>query len=735
MKPKLYTLIIIALFFVDADLTAQTNIFPQTGNAGIGTTTPLASAALEIKSTSEGLLIPRMTKAQRDAVLVSTTAKGLLIYQTDNTPGFYYYSGTAWTAISTKGANRSLNNLTSTAIDSSLLPALNNSISLGSSTLKWKDVNLYNLKFSDGTMQTTAFVKGWNLTGNASTDSSKNFVGTADAHPLIFRVNNSRAAYIGYGKSSTSIGYNALNAAATGNYNTATGTYALAANTSGNNNTANGSYALVSNTTGSYNTAFSSDALHNNTTGSYNTITGASGLYSNASGNGNVASGFASLYSNTTGYSNVAIGIAALHANTTASNVVAIGDSALYNNELGFTGDLYAGTNNVAVGSKALFSDLGGNGNTAIGTNALYSTTNGNYNVANGDHALYYDTYGGANTANGYRALYHNTGGTGNTADGFEALYNNTDGFYNTALGEQAYFSGGSYSNSTAIGYTADISASNQVRIGNSNVTSIGGYANWTNISDGRVKKNIKQNVPGLAFINKLQPITYNLDLDAADKIVQKSVIEDKDGKAIQPSQFELNSRKTKEQIVYTGFIAQDVEKAAKSLHYDFSGVDAAKNDKDLYGLRYSDFVVPLVKAVQELSKMNDAKDSVIQMQNSKIDDLESRLTKIESMLNVSSITSNNLKIENISSASLQQNIPNPFTHTTTISYTLPQKFSVAQIIITDKNGKILKTMNVSGSGKGSLNVDASTLASGAYNYSLYIDGKFITSKQMALAK
>ena len=49
------------------------------------------------------------------------------------------------------------------------------------------------------------------------------------------------------------------------------------------------------------------------------------------------------------------------------------------------------------------------------------------------------------------------------------------------------------------------------------------------------------------------------------------------------------------------------MEKAAKSLNYDFSGVDAAKNDKDLYGLRYAEFVVPLVKGVQELSKENDS--------------------------------------------------------------------------------------------------------------------------------
>ena len=53
-----------------------------------------------------------------------------------------------------------------------------------------------------------------------------------------------------------------------------------------------------------------------------------------------------------------------------------------------------------------------------------------------------------------------------------------------------------------------------------------------------------------------------------------------------------------------------------------------------------------------------------------------------------------------ISAASLQQNIPNPFTNSSTINYTLPQKFASAQIVITDKNGKTLKTVNVSDSGK-----------------------------------
>jgi len=64
---------------------------------GIGTTTPNASAMLDIVSTDAGILIPRMDQTQRDAVTVNAATTGLLIYQTNNTPGFYYYNGTAWT--------------------------------------------------------------------------------------------------------------------------------------------------------------------------------------------------------------------------------------------------------------------------------------------------------------------------------------------------------------------------------------------------------------------------------------------------------------------------------------------------------------------------------------------------------------------------------------------------------------------------------------------------------------
>ncbi|NCC73686.1 MAG: hypothetical protein EOM06_09845, partial [Sphingobacteriia bacterium] len=69
--------------------------FAQTGVA-INTTgnDPDTSAMLDVSSNTKGLLIPRMTQAQRTAIALP--GKGLLVYQTETPEGFYYYDGTSW---------------------------------------------------------------------------------------------------------------------------------------------------------------------------------------------------------------------------------------------------------------------------------------------------------------------------------------------------------------------------------------------------------------------------------------------------------------------------------------------------------------------------------------------------------------------------------------------------------------------------------------------------------------
>src|SRR6266496_677961 len=393
------------------------------------------------------------------------------------------------------------------------------------------------------------------------------------------------------------------------------------------------------------------------------------------------------------------------------------------------------GTGNFFAGLNAGNILVGGSYNTGLGQFSLFSLTSGTGNTANGYQALYRNNDGSYNTANGSLALTNNTTGNFNSALGYASLNQNTTGFNNTALGSEADVSKNNLFNATAIGYGAIVDESNKVRIGDGSVKSIGGAVDWTKLSDGRYKKNIKENVAGLAFINSLRPITYTVNIQGLNEYYnkgRKQLLSD----SVSANEEAVNAEMKKAEdeaskIVYNGFIAQEVEETAKKLNYEFSGVDKPQSKDGVYGLRYAEFVVPLVKAVQELSKMNDALQKQNDEQQKEIDELKA-IVLGNNQNNISPRDKTDIKITD---ASLAQNAPNPFTNTTTISYSLPSKFTTAQIIITDKNGKQLKQVNVSGSGNGTVNIDASVLSSGAYNYSLIVDGKVISSKQMVVGK
>lgn len=436
----------------------------------------------------------------------------------------------------------------------------------------------------------------WNLTGNAGTSPSTNFIGTTDANSLVFKANNIFSGFIDVS-----------------NYNTAFGYYALAANSSG-------------------------------------------------SGQGNTAFGKSTLQY-CTSEQNTAVGWVALNYLTT------------------------------------------GVGNTGIGFNALLSTTT---------------AY--KNTAVGHSALKNVTTGDNNTAVGTSALSGNYTGTNNTALGKDADVNNTSYSNTTAIGYFATATASNQVRIGNSSVTSIGGYVGWSNISDGRFKKDIQSNVPGLDFIKLLQPVTYHLDVTGIEQRLRPAAAQ-----ANRLPAEEASARKAKEQILFSGFVAQDVETAAKKLGYDFNGVDAPKNENDLYSLRYADFVVPLVKSVQELSAVNDSLKEQINNLQSQLDKV---LQQIDLLKNEQTISGTN-----DNQAILKQNAPNPFNSTTVISYYLPASCKTAQVVISNASGQLLKNITLTGRGAGQTTLSAGELAAGTYFYTLYTDGKKTDTKQMVLTR
>lgn len=297
----------------------------------------------------------------------------------------------------------------------------------------------------------------------------------------------------------------------------------------------------------------------------------------------NTGLGFQALSSLTSGSRNCAFGTGSLRSITTGGYNISIGYHSLRDN--------ISGTSNIAIGFESMVNSTVSD-NVAIGHYTLEAVS-GAYNTAIGLAALRETTTGGSNVGVGHVALYDNTTGASNTAVGRYALYGNISGGLNTAIGNSANSQVDGYSNTTAIGYLSTTAASNRVRIGNASITQIAGQVSWTAASDGRIKKDVQENVPGLSFITKLRPVTYRFDSK-----VQNEIMGIKDEAADYPGRYEIDD------IVQTGFIAQEVEDAAKRSGFDFSGVSRPAGENDIYGLRYADFVVPVVKAVQEQQKM-----------------------------------------------------------------------------------------------------------------------------------
>ena len=568
---------IITVFFIvhGLILSAQTSNIQQRTSINDDGAAPDSSAILDVQSTDKGILMPRMTSGQRANIVHPAT--GLLVFQSDSPSGFWFYADTSWVHLSTPQST-----------------------------------------ISDADKDTKIQVDKNNIDNDKiyfELDGTEHFVMDG---PRLEVLNSGNSVFMGVGAG--------MHDDLTANNNVGIGRLALHQNIGGSQNVAVGAFALTDNTIGHDNTALGRGTLANNINGNKNVSVGFSSMFFNTSGNNNIGVGYFALSSNTTGNNNTASGFYTMWRNTTGSNNVAYGPRTMLDNTVG--------SSNVAIGAGALHENKDRSNLVAIGDSALFRNgeyTNFSYdaiaNTAIGSKTLFYNILGRYNTATGYRAAYTNSSGIGNTAHGYLALYSNSGGSYCTALGYGANLAANNYNNITALGNIASCTASNQIRIGNSNVSSIGGYAGWTTLPcDNRFKKNISDDrVPGLAFISLLRPVTYEVDFTAMENWWAENYnLRDS---STYPEKYD------KENILYTGFIAQEVEAAARSIGYDFSGVDAPKNDKDFYGLRYATFVVPLVKAVQELSMSNEQLTMSNEQLKKEVKAIKKRMAKIEEML------------------------------------------------------------------------------------------------------
>lgn len=327
----------LSMFAISHSIWGQVSINPTGAPAD-------PSAMLDVGSTDRGLLIPRMTDAQKSAI--TTPATGLMIFQTDGSSGFYYYTGVSWERIG-----------------------------------------------------------GWSFTGNSGTLSGIDFIGTTDAADLDIRTDNvtrliitqkgqievlntGGSVFLGQAaglsddltnNENVFVGNSAGQATTTGFFNVAIGGNALTANTTGISNIAVGRGALAANTTASSNTAVGNSAMTSNTLGVSNVAMGQQAMQNNIDGNLNVGIGLQSLLSNTDGEHNVGLGAQSLQQNITGNNNTGLGhQSLLFSTAAG---------NNTAVGYHSLRANISGEDNTAVGYQAGKINTLGSNNTFVGSDA------------------------------------------------------------------------------------------------------------------------------------------------------------------------------------------------------------------------------------------------------------------------------------------------------------------------------------------------------------
>ncbi|MDD2963946.1 MAG: hypothetical protein PHQ65_09525 [Bacteroidales bacterium] len=501
----------ISLFLIAAILVLQ-NLSAQ---VAINTTgaDPDPSAILDISSTNKGVLIPRVTTAQRTSI--GTSESGLLVYDTD-TQSFWYYNGmtVSWSELGGEGSGASaIDDLSDAKADAS-------SVFMGSNSGTSDDGSNHNTAVGLSSM--TGVVSGTHNTALGHSALISNNAGGSNTAIGVSALGANQ------GSNNTAVGRNAGNGGGpspafsgcvmlgyqAGRDNTASnklfidnsststpliggdfdenrvdinGTVKITGGNPGTGKvlhtdadglafwatpqtaatTIDGLEDAVTTTTdvflgddsglnnngSNFNTATGIQALSENTTGLNNAATGFGALQNNTTGYDNTANGFWAAQNTTTGYANTAVGKESLLKNTTRSNLTAVGYQALYWNGYGQSASTDA-TDNTAVGSKSLYANTTGYQNAALGSDALVSNTSGNGNTASGYSTLHDNTTGKQNTASGAYSLYKNTTAEGNSAFGYKSGYSITSGKYNSAFGLQALYSTttGEYNSASGFG-------------------------------------------------------------------------------------------------------------------------------------------------------------------------------------------------------------------------------------------------------------------------------------------
>lgn len=325
---------------------------------GINNNNPDASALLDIASTTQGVLVPRMTNGERD--LISNPAQGLLIYST-STNTFWFRNNSNWieivSSVSTDGI-ADADGDTRVEVEQTADDDFIRFTMRGTEYFRMDEGRLEVLNNGNSVFLGQFAGRLDNRSNNRNV-----FVGASSGQ---FNTDGQENVGLGYrslfsntvGEENIAFGFNALRYNTTGNYNLAIGSNALTAAVDQDSNIAVGYNALLKFTGGSNNVGVGTSVMSNKISGNDNVVLGAGGLQNNITGSRNIAVG-KDAGQNNTGSNNVFLGYSA-GKNETGSNKLYIEptgsqtpliygdfavDSVVINGDLRVTGNiLYSGT-------------------------------------------------------------------------------------------------------------------------------------------------------------------------------------------------------------------------------------------------------------------------------------------------------------------------------------------------------------------------------------------------------
>ncbi|PHN08205.1 tail fiber domain-containing protein [Flavilitoribacter nigricans] len=243
-----------------------------------------------------------------------------------------------------------------------------------------------------------------------------------------------------------------------------------------------------------------------------------------------------------------------------------------------------------------------------------------------------------------------------------------------------------------------------------------------TDVSDRKLKKNISE-FSALEKIMRLRPKTYEMRREEFKRMHLAG------GKRF-------------------GFIAQELQEVfpelvSEQVHAEPypDGDSLSVEQIDYLGVEYVPMIPILTRAMQEQQvQIEDQEETLarlerdneqLQRENRVLQDRLDQLEELVKQIQQQTSGGEPTNTVSVSDARLEQNQPNPFGTSTSIPYFIPEGIQSAQLEISDAQGRVLKSVNISARGAGKTILETEFLSGGVYFYSLVLDGKAVDTKKM----